>query len=45
MNPIILWYIALAVLLFWGTKICKRKTWNEENMSLEHTKCFWDFAQ
>ncbi|SCW27360.1 Peptidoglycan/LPS O-acetylase OafA/YrhL, contains acyltransferase and SGNH-hydrolase domains [Eubacterium ruminantium] len=44
MNPIILWYIALAVLLFWGTKICKRKTWNEGNMSLEHTKCFLGFC-
>ena len=44
MNPIILWYIALVVLLFWGTKICKRKTWNEENMSLEHTKCFLGFC-
>ncbi len=41
---IIIWYIALAVLLFFGVKFCKNKTWNEENMSLYQTKCYLGFC-
>ena len=35
---IIIWYVALIVLLFFGTKVCRKKTWNEENMSFEQTQ-------
>ena len=41
---VILWYIALVVMLFFGAKICKAKTWNEENMSFDQTKAFLGFA-
>ena len=41
---VIIWYIALIVLLFFGVKVCKKKTWNEENMSFYHTKCFLGFC-
>ena len=41
---IILWYIALTVLLFYGAKPCKKNTWNEENMSLGQTKAFLGFC-
>lgn len=41
---VIIWYIALIVLLFFGVKGCKKKTWNEDNMSFYHTKCFLGFA-
>ena len=41
---IILWYVALAVLLFFGAKVCKKKTWNEENMSFDQTKAYLGFC-
>ncbi|MCR4648757.1 MAG: hypothetical protein K5776_06740, partial [Lachnospiraceae bacterium] len=41
---IAVWYIALAILLFFGVKFMKKKTWNEENMSLNDTKCFLGFC-
>lgn len=41
---IILWYVALVVLLLFGVKVCKNKTWNDENMSLYQTKCFLGFC-
>ena len=41
---IAVWYVALAVLLFFGAKICKRGTWNEENMSFDRTKAFLGFC-
>ncbi|MCR5847863.1 MAG: acyltransferase [Lachnospiraceae bacterium] len=41
---IVIWYVALCVLLFFGVKMCRRKTWNEENMSFYHTKCFLGFC-
>ena len=41
---IVLWYIALAVMLFFGVKISKKKTWNEENMSFDQTKSFLGFC-
>ena len=41
---IVLWYVALAVLLFAGVKFSKKKEWNEENMSFDQTKCFLGFC-
>ena len=41
---IYLWYAALALMLFWGVKFSKSKTWNEENMSFDQTKCFLGFC-
>ncbi len=41
---IILWYIALGLLLFLGSKAFKKKEWNEGNMSFEHTKSFLGFC-
>ena len=41
---IILWYIALAILLFFGAKACRNNTWNEDNMSLYQTKCYLGFC-
>ena len=41
---IVLWYVALAVLLFAGFKFSKKKEWNEENMSFDQTKCFLGFC-
>lgn len=41
---IYLWYVALALMLFWGVKISKRKTWNEKNMSFDQTKCYLGFC-
>ena len=41
---IVLWYVALAVLLFGGVKFCKKKTWNEDNMSFDRTKSFLGFC-
>ena len=41
---IILWYIALGFLLFFGVKFCKKMTWNEENMSFYTTKCYLGFC-
>jgi len=41
---IVLWYIALAAMLFTGAKISKKKTWNEENMSFDQTKSFLGFC-
>ena len=38
-----LYYIILLVILFWGAKICKKKTWNEEFMSLTQTKYMQGF--
>ena len=40
----VLLYVALVLLLFWGTKISKRKTWNEDVMSFDQTKCFLGFC-
>lgn len=39
-----LYYIVLLVILFWGAKVCKRKTWNEEFMSLSQTKYIQGFC-
>ena len=41
---IILWYIFLVAILFGGVKLCKNKTWNEENMSFNQTKCYLGFC-
>ena len=41
---IVLWYIALAAMLFTGAKISQKKTWNEENMSFDQTKSFLGFC-
>ena len=41
---IIIWYVALVVLLFFGAKICKKKTWNEDNMSFDQTKAYLGFC-
>ena len=41
---ILIWYAALAFLLFFGAKICKNGMWNEGNMSLEHTKNYLGFC-
>jgi len=38
-----LYYIALIVILFWGATVCKKKTWNEEFMSLSQTKYIQGF--
>ncbi|MBO7450047.1 MAG: acyltransferase [Clostridiales bacterium] len=40
----VLIYAALALLLFFGVKISKRKTWNEDVMSFDQTKCFLGFC-
>ena len=38
-------YILLALMLFFGIKVSyKRKTWNEDVMSFDHTKCFLGFC-
>ncbi len=41
---IIIWYVFLAAILFGGAKLCKKKTWNEENMSFYQTKCYLGFC-
>lgn len=41
---IIIWYVLLIALLFGGAKLCKKKTWNEENMSFNQTKCYLGFC-
>ena len=41
---IVIWYLALVALLFFGAHICKRGTWNEENMSFAQTKNFLGFC-
>lgn len=41
---IIIWYLILLFLLFFGVKLSKKGTWNDENMSLEQTKCFLGFC-
>ncbi|MCR4558152.1 MAG: acyltransferase [Saccharofermentans sp.] len=41
---LVLWYAALAFLLFFGVKFSRKKTWNEENMSFDQTKCFLGFC-
>lgn len=41
---IIIWYVLLIALLFGGAKLCKKKTWNEENMSFYQTKCYLGFC-
>lgn len=38
-----LYYIVLIVILFWGATVCKKKTWNEEFMSLSQTKYIQGF--
>lgn len=37
-------YPLMAVCLFWGAKICKRKEWNEDVLSYAQTKSFLGFA-
>ena len=37
-------YAILAVCLFWGAKICKRKEWNEDVLSFAQTKSFLGFC-
>ena len=41
---VIIVYVALAFFLFWGVKFIKKKSWNEELMSFDHTKCFLGFC-
>ena len=41
---IIIWYVLLLLLLFFGVKFCKKKMWNEDNMSFDTTKCFLGFC-
>ena len=41
---IVLWYAALAALLFIGVKFSRKKEWNEGNMSFDQTKCFLGFC-
>ena len=41
---VIIVYVALAFFLFWGVKFSKKKSWNEELMSFDHTKCFLGFC-
>ena len=41
---ILIWYAALAFLLFFGAKISKKGMWNEGNMSFEHTKDYLGFC-
>ena len=41
---IAIWYVALAVLLFFGIKFSKKKEWNDGNMSFDQTKCFLGFC-
>lgn len=41
---VLIWYIALGFLLFFGAKFCKRKEWNEGNMSFDQTKNFLGFC-
>lgn len=38
-----LYYILLVLILFWGAEVCKKKTWNEEFMSLSQTKYLQGF--
>jgi len=38
-----LYYIVLVVILFRGAEVCKKKTWNEEFMSLSQTKYLQGF--
>ena len=38
-----LYYIVLLLILFWGASVCKKKTWNEEFMSLSQTKYLQGF--
>lgn len=38
-----LYYIALLLILFWGAKVCKKHTWNEEFMSISQTKYLQGF--
>ena len=40
----LLFYPALLVLLFAGTKLCKKGEWNEDVLSLKHTKAFLGFC-
>ncbi len=42
--PVSVFYILLPVLLFWGAKVSKKKEWNEEIFSFDHTKAFLGFA-
>ena len=37
-------YAILAVCLFWGAKICKKKEWNEDVLSFAQTKSFLGFC-
>lgn len=38
------YYVVLALILFWGAKVMKRKTWNDAFMSLEQTKALQGFS-
>lgn len=38
-----LYYPILLIILLWGAKFCKRKTWNEDYMSLSQTKALQGF--
>ena len=38
------WPVIAVVLLLAGVKICGRKKWNDDVMSLDHTKCFLGWA-
>lgn len=41
---IIIWYVALFALLFFGAHFCEKGTWNTENMSFVQTKNFLGFC-
>ncbi|MBP5528766.1 MAG: acyltransferase [Lachnospiraceae bacterium] len=41
---IIIWYVLLGVLLFFGAKFSKKGNFNEDNMSLDTTKNFLGFC-
>lgn len=38
-----LYYVVLVLILFWGAKVCRKKTWNEDFMSLSQTKYLQGF--
>lgn len=39
-----IYYVVLAVVLFWGAKVFTKKTWNDDFMSLSQTKALQGFT-
>ncbi len=39
-----LYYLVLLVVVFWGAKVCKKGTWNDEFMTLSQTKAIQGFS-